>query len=61
VLGVCKIKRRYSDCTSEHREWFEGGRRSVYKERLLGVAGFPVLLSLLVLLYSKASTTLKQL
>jgi len=38
-----------------------GGRQSVYKERLLGVGGFPFLLSLLILLYSKASTTLTQL
>jgi hypothetical protein len=44
-----------SDGTSVHEEWFEGGRRSVYNERLVGVGGFPFLLSLLVLLYSKAS------
>ena len=45
-----------SDGTSEpHEEWFEGGRRSVYKESVVGVGGFPFLLSLLVLLYSKAS------
>jgi hypothetical protein len=28
------------DSTSEHEEWFEGGRRSVYKERLLAVEDF---------------------
>ena len=61
VLMVCKIMVGYSDDTSEHEEWFEGARRSVYKERLVGVAGFPFLLSLLVLSYSKASTTLNQL
>jgi len=48
------------DGTSEHEEWFEGGRRSVYNERLVGVGGFPFLLSVLVLLYSKASTPLNQ-
>ena len=51
----------YSDGTSEHEEWFKDGRRSVYKERLFGVGVFPFLLSLLVLLSSKASTTLNQL
>jgi len=61
VLVVCKIMGRYSNGTSEHEKWFEGGRRSVYKERLLGVGGFPFLLSLLILLYSKASMTLNQL
>jgi len=49
-----------SDGTPRHEEWFKGGRWSVYKERLFGVGGFPFLLALLVLLYSKASTTLKQ-
>ena len=48
----------YSGGILEHGEWFDGGRWSVYKERLFGVGGFPILLSLLVLLYSKASTTL---
>jgi len=61
VLVVCKIMVGYSGGTSEHGEWFEGGRRSVYKERLFAVEGFPFLLSLLVLLYSKASMTLNQL
>jgi len=60
VLVVCKIMVGYLEGTSEHEEWFEGGRQSVCKERLFGVEGFPVLLSLLVLLYSKASTTLTQ-
>jgi len=44
-----------SDGTSEHEERFEGGRRIVYKESVDSVGGFPFLLSLLVLLYSKAS------
>jgi len=57
---VCKIMVEYLDDTSEHGGWFEGGRRSVYKERLFGVGWFPFLLSLLILLYSKASTTLTQ-
>jgi len=61
VLVVCKIMVGYSDGILEHGEWFKGGRRSVYKERLIGVGGNPFLLSLLVLLYSKASTTLNQL
>ena len=39
----------------EHEEWFEGGERIVYKESVVGVGGFPFLLSLLVLLYRKAS------
>jgi len=60
VLMLCKIMDGYLDGTSEHEEWFEGGRRSVYKQRLFGVGGFPFLLSLLVLLYSRASTTLTQ-
>jgi hypothetical protein len=38
-----------------HEEWFKGGRRIVYKESVVGVGGFPLLLSLVVLLYSKAS------
>ena len=58
VLMVCIIMVGYSDGTSEHEKWFEGGRRSVYNDRLFGVGGFPFLLSFLVLLYSKASTTL---
>jgi hypothetical protein len=55
VLRVCKINGEDSVGTSEHEEWFEGGRRIVYKESVVGVGGFPFLLSLLVLLYSKAS------
>jgi hypothetical protein len=39
----------------EHGEWFDDGRRIVYKESVVGVGGFPFLLSLLILLYSKAS------
>jgi len=48
----------YSNGTLKHEEWFEGGRQSVYKERLFGVGGFPFLLSLLIFWYSKASMTL---
>jgi hypothetical protein len=55
VLMVCKITVEYSEGTSEHEEWFEGGKQIVYKERLFGVGGFPFLLSLLVLLYRKAT------
>jgi hypothetical protein len=55
VLRVCKIISEYSDGTSKHEEWFEGDRRVVYKESVVGVGGFPFLLSLLVLLNSKAS------
>jgi len=61
LLVVCKIMVGYSDGTSEHRELFKGGRWNVCKERLFGVGGFPFLLSLLVLLYSKASMTSTQL
>jgi len=51
-----------SDVILKHEELFKGGRQSVYKVReVIGTGGFPFLLSLLVLLYSKASTTLKQL
>ena len=32
---MCKVMSDDSDGTSEHEEWFEGGRRSVYQERLL--------------------------
>jgi len=60
VLMVCKITDGYSDGTSEYEEWFEGCRRSVYNDMSFGVGGFPFLLSLLVLLYSKASATLTQ-
>jgi hypothetical protein len=35
-----------------------GGRRIVYKESAVGVGGFPFLLSLLVLLYSKSKLRL---
>jgi hypothetical protein len=52
---VCKIIGCDSDGTSEHEEWFEGGRRIVYKESVVGIGGFPFHLSLLVLLYSTAS------
>jgi hypothetical protein len=54
-LRVCKIIERDSDGTSENGEWFEGGRRIVYKESVVGIGGIPFLLSLLVLLYRKAS------
>jgi hypothetical protein len=52
---VCKIIGEDSDGTSKHEEWFEGGRRSVYKESVVCVGGFPFLLSVLVHWYSKAS------
>jgi len=52
---VCKIMGSDSDGILEHEEWFEGGRRIVYKQSIAGVGGFPFLLSLLVLLYRKAS------
>jgi len=61
VLVVCKIVVGDSDDTSEHEEWFEGSRWSVYKERLFGAGGFPFLLSLLIFVYSKACMTLTQL
>jgi len=52
---VSKIIGWDSDGTSKHEQWFEGSRRIVYKESVVGVAGFPFLLSWLVLLYSTAS------
>ena len=54
-LVVCKIIGLDSDGTLEHEEWFKGGRRSLYKETVVGITGFPFVLSLLVLLYHKAS------
>jgi len=50
---VCKIMDEDSDGTSKHWEWFGGGRRNVYKETCVDIGGFPFLLSLLVLMYSK--------
>jgi hypothetical protein len=41
--------------TSEYKECFEGGRCTVYTETVVGLGGFPLLLSLLLLLYSDAS------
>jgi len=55
VLMVWKIMGEDPDGTSEHEEWLEGGRLVVYQQSVVGVGGFPFLLSLLVLLYSKAS------
>jgi len=55
MLRVYNIMGWDSDATSKHGEWFEGGRRIVYKESVVGVGGFHCLLALLVLLYSKAS------
>jgi len=49
------VNLHFCQCTSEHGESFERGRRRVYKERLFGIGGFPFLLSLHILLYSKAS------
>ena len=54
LLVVCKIRRRDWDSTLKHGRWFEGDRRTVYKERLFVVGGFSFHLSLLLLLYSKA-------
>jgi hypothetical protein len=56
---VCKIMGEDSDGILKHGEWFEDGRQIVYKESVVGVGGFPFLLSLLVLLYSKASYDLE--
>jgi hypothetical protein len=52
---VCKIMGWASDGTLEHEKWFEGGRWVVYKVSVVGIGEFPFLLSLLVLLDSKAS------
>jgi len=51
---VCKIMVKDWDGTSKLEESFKRDRRTVYNVRLLGVGGFLFLLSLLVLLYSKA-------
>jgi len=55
MLVVCNIMGSDSDGSSEYEEWFEGGRQIVCKDSVVGVGGFPFLLSLLVLFYSKAS------
>jgi len=55
MLVVCEIMGWISDGTSEHEEWFEGDKLNKYKEGLLGIAEFPFLLSLHILLNSKAS------
>jgi len=54
LLVVCKIRCEDSDGTMKHRGWFEGGREYVYTEWSFGVGGFPFLLSLLIVIYSKA-------
>jgi len=54
VVVVCKIISEDSNGTSKHEEWCKCCRCSVYMDRLLGIGGFPDLLSLLILLYSKA-------
>lgn len=51
---VCKITGEYSNRTSEHEERFEGGNLSVYNEMFFGVGGFPVLFSILVVLYKES-------
>jgi hypothetical protein len=43
----------YLDGTSESGEWYDSGRRNVYNYRFFDVVGFPFLLSLPILLYSK--------
>jgi len=63
-LAVCNIMSEDSDSTLNHGGLFKGGRTSVYKERSFAVGGFPLLLSLLHLLYTKTidnfgNTTLK--
>jgi len=55
---VCNIIGWDSDGTSEHEEWFESGRRIVYKESVIGVGGFPFLVSLLLLLYKQSKLRL---
>jgi hypothetical protein len=47
------------DGTSEHEEWFAGGRRIVYQENVVGIGGFPFLLSVPVIMYSKANYDFK--
>jgi hypothetical protein len=40
-----------SDDILRHRRWFDGGRQIVYTESVVDIGGFPVLLSLLVIIY----------
>jgi len=40
MLGVCEIMAGYPDGTTEHGEWSEGARWSVYQERLLELEDF---------------------
>jgi len=58
LLVVCKIMGWDSDGILEHEEWFEDDRWIVYKESVVGVEGFPLLLSLLVLLYKQSKLRL---
>jgi len=46
--------------TSEHPRWFKGGSRTAYKQRLFDVGGYPFLLSLHILSYSKATDNCDQ-
>jgi hypothetical protein len=52
VFRCVRLWGDYSVGTMEYAKWFGGIGRSVYKERVFGVGGFPFLLSLLVLLSS---------
>jgi len=49
-----------SENTSEHEEWFEGGRRIVYKESVVGVGGFLFCSISSFSCIAKQVTTLKQ-
>ena len=54
VLVVWKMMGKDSDGILRHDEWLEGGILMCIQWGWFGIGGFPFLLSLLVLLYSKA-------
>jgi hypothetical protein len=55
MLLVCKVIGTHSDATLNHAESLEAGRQTVYNVCVAGVGEFLFLLSILGLLYSKAS------
>jgi len=59
VVRVCKIMRKHSNDGSRHQELFESTRPSLYKVRALCVGVLSFCHSLVVFLYSEASSDLE--
>jgi hypothetical protein len=59
LFRLCKRMLKDLNGTLEHKESLEGGRQTVFREKLLGIGGFPVVLSILVLKYSKGTENIK--